>query len=46
MVGGGNAPQWKHTIGAENVARVLAAIIPPLVRIGVLLCLASEPPKR
>jgi len=34
--GGGKAPQWgKHIIGAVNVARVLAAIIGPLVRIGV-----------
>jgi RNA polymerase sigma-70 factor (ECF subfamily) len=32
--GGGKAPQWKHIIGAENVARLLAAIVPPLVRIG------------
>ena len=35
MVGdGGKASQWKHIIGAENVARVLAAIVPPFVRIG------------
>ena len=32
--GGGKAPQWKPIIGAENVARVLAAIVPPFVRIG------------
>ena len=33
--GGGNAPQWARSIvGAENVARVLASIIPPFVRIG------------
>ncbi len=32
--GGGKAPQWKPTIGVENVARVLAAIVPPFVRIG------------
>ena len=33
--GGGKAPQWARGIfGAENVARVLAAIFPPLVRIG------------
>ena len=32
--GGGKAPQWKHIIGAENVARALAAIAPPFVRIG------------
>ena len=31
---GGKAPQWKDIIGAENVARVLAAILPPFVRIG------------
>lgn len=36
MVGdsGGKAPQWKPIIGAENVARVLAALVPPFVRIG------------
>jgi RNA polymerase sigma-70 factor (ECF subfamily) len=32
--GGGKAPQWKHIIGAEKVARALAAIVPPFVRIG------------
>jgi RNA polymerase sigma-70 factor, ECF subfamily len=33
--GGGKAPQWARSIvGAENVARVLASIIPPFVRIG------------
>ena len=32
--GGGKAPQWKPIIGAENVARVLAAILPPFVQIG------------
>jgi RNA polymerase sigma-70 factor (ECF subfamily) len=33
--GGGKAPQWaKAVIGADNVARVLAAMIPPFVRIG------------
>ena len=33
--GGGKAPQWaKSIVGAENVSRVLAAIIPPFVRIG------------
>ena len=33
--GGGKAPQWaKGIIGAENVARVLAAIVPPFARIG------------
>ncbi|WP_319462563.1 hypothetical protein [Micromonospora sp. RTP1Z1] len=32
--GGGKAPQWKPVIGAEKVARVLAAIVPPFVRIG------------
>jgi RNA polymerase sigma-70 factor (ECF subfamily) len=31
---GGKAPQWKHIIGPENVARVLVAILPPFVRIG------------
>ncbi|HEU4544556.1 MAG TPA: RNA polymerase sigma-70 factor [Jiangellaceae bacterium] len=32
---GGKAPQWgRGIIGAENVARVLAAIVPPFVRIG------------
>jgi RNA polymerase sigma-70 factor (ECF subfamily) len=40
MVGdsGGKAPQWaRGIIGAENVARVLAAIVPPFVRIGVVV---------
>jgi RNA polymerase sigma-70 factor (ECF subfamily) len=33
--GGGKAPQWtRPIIGAEKVARVLAAIVSPLVRIG------------
>ena len=33
--GGGKAPQWARSIvGAQNVARVLAAMIPPFVRIG------------
>ena len=33
--GGGKAPQWANgIIGAENVARVLAALVPPFVRIG------------
>jgi RNA polymerase sigma-70 factor, ECF subfamily len=31
---GGKAPQWKRIIGAENVARVLAAVLPPFARIG------------
>ncbi len=36
--GGGKAPQWaRGIIGAENVARVLAAIVPPFVRIGVVV---------
>jgi RNA polymerase sigma-70 factor (ECF subfamily) len=38
MVGdsGGKAPQWGQGIfGAENVTRVLAAMVPPFVRIGV-----------
>lgn len=35
--GGGKAPQWaKDIIGAENVARMLTAIAPPLARIGVV----------
>jgi RNA polymerase sigma-70 factor (ECF subfamily) len=34
---GGKAPQWpRGIIGAENVARVLAVIVPPYVRIGVV----------
>jgi RNA polymerase sigma-70 factor (ECF subfamily) len=33
--GGGKAPQWARAIaGAENVARVLAAIVPAFARIG------------
>jgi RNA polymerase sigma-70 factor (ECF subfamily) len=33
--GGGKAPQWaRGIVGAENVARLLAAIVPPFVRIG------------
>jgi RNA polymerase sigma-70 factor (ECF subfamily) len=36
--GGGKAPQWpKGVLGAKNVARVLAASIPPLVQIGVVV---------
>ncbi|MGI8868071.1 MAG: RNA polymerase sigma-70 factor [Mycobacteriales bacterium] len=36
--GGGKAPQWaRSVIGAEKVARVLTAIVPPLVRIGVVV---------
>ncbi len=31
---GGKAPQWKDIIGADDVARVLAAIFTPFVRIG------------
>ena len=35
---GGKAPQWgKGIFGAENVARVLATIVPPFVRIGVVV---------
>jgi RNA polymerase sigma-70 factor (ECF subfamily) len=35
--GGGKAPQWTRAVsGAENVARVLASIVPWLVRIGVV----------
>jgi RNA polymerase sigma-70 factor, ECF subfamily len=34
--GGGKAPQWaRGVMGAENVARVLSAIVLPLARIGV-----------
>ena len=33
--GGGKAPQWADRfIGAEKVARVLAALVPPFIRIG------------
>ena len=33
--GGGRAPQWAtQFVGAENVARALAALVPPFVRIG------------
>jgi RNA polymerase sigma-70 factor (ECF subfamily) len=36
--GGGKAPQWtKPVTGDEKVARVLAAVFPPLVRIGVVV---------
>ena len=36
--GGGKAPQWgKGIFGAENVARLLATIVPPFVRIGVVV---------
>src|SRR5262245_49563130 len=35
--GGGKAPQWKPIIGAENVARVLASILPWFIRIGVVV---------
>jgi RNA polymerase sigma-70 factor, ECF subfamily len=37
MVGdaGGKAPQWKQIIGAENVARLLAAMVATFARIGV-----------
>jgi RNA polymerase sigma-70 factor, ECF subfamily len=36
--GGGKAPQWaRGIIGADNVARVLAAIVPPFVRIGAVV---------
>jgi len=36
MVGdsGGQAPQWKDIIGADNVSRVLAALFAPFARIG------------
>jgi RNA polymerase sigma-70 factor (ECF subfamily) len=32
--GGGKAPQWKPIVGADKVARLLAAFIPLLVRVG------------
>jgi RNA polymerase sigma-70 factor, ECF subfamily len=32
--GGGKAPQWRHIVGAEKVARMLIGIVPPFVRIG------------
>ena len=33
--GGGKAPQWAtQFVGAENVARVLSALVPPFARIG------------
>jgi RNA polymerase sigma-70 factor (ECF subfamily) len=36
--GGGKAPQWaRGIIGAENVARVIAAFLLPFVRIGVVM---------
>jgi RNA polymerase sigma-70 factor (ECF subfamily) len=36
--GGGKAPQWaRDIVGAEKVARVLAGLIRPLIRIGVVL---------
>ena len=36
--GGGKAPQWaRGIIGAENVARVLVATFPRLVRIGAVV---------
>jgi RNA polymerase sigma-70 factor (ECF subfamily) len=36
--GGGKAPQWaRGIIGAENVARLLAAIVAPIVRIGIVV---------
>jgi RNA polymerase sigma-70 factor, ECF subfamily len=36
--GGGKAPQWPRGVsGVENVARVLAALAQPFVRIGVVL---------
>jgi RNA polymerase sigma-70 factor (ECF subfamily) len=31
---GGKAPQWGHIVGAEKVARLLAAIAAPFARIG------------
>ncbi|WP_018351760.1 RNA polymerase sigma-70 factor [Longispora albida] len=45
--GGGKAPQWSRAIfGADKVARLLAAVVPPLLRLGVVVeaCeLNSEP---
>ena len=36
--GGGKAPQWSRAVtGAQKVARVLASIVPPFVRIGVVV---------
>jgi RNA polymerase sigma-70 factor (ECF subfamily) len=35
--GGGKAPQWTHVAGVEKVARLLAAIVRPFLRIGVVL---------
>jgi RNA polymerase sigma-70 factor (ECF subfamily) len=36
--GGGKAPQLaKPIIGAQNAARVLAALVPPFIRIGVVM---------
>ena len=34
--GGGKAPQWaREIVGAENVARLLAVMLPPLQQVGV-----------
>ncbi|NUU21985.1 MAG: RNA polymerase sigma-70 factor [Streptomycetaceae bacterium] len=36
--GGGKAPQWaRHIVGADKVARVLGAMVPPLFQIGVVM---------
>ena len=36
--GGGKAPQWRNGIfGADNVARVLTAIVDPMLKIGVVV---------
>jgi RNA polymerase sigma-70 factor, ECF subfamily len=36
--GGGKAPQWRNGIfGADNVARVLTAIVEPMLKIGVVV---------
>jgi RNA polymerase sigma-70 factor, ECF subfamily len=35
--GGGKAPQWKPIRGAENVARLLAAIVTPLLQVGIVV---------
>ena len=43
---GGKAPQWKPIVGATNVARTLAAIIAPFIRIGgvVVPCQINRQP--
>ena len=40
--GGGKAPQWaRPVVGAGKVARVLAALVTPLVQVGGVM----EPPR-